>query len=113
MRGCLIFLSLCLLLCGSPVLAQQTTPATQVEGGEPSAPATAVPSGEGTPDEHQARQISGKIVDPTGVAVVGAKLKLTGLDQASGQEVVTDDGGQFEFASVPPGLFHLTITAAG
>ncbi len=71
-------------------------------------------TGEAAPGEQQqARRISGKIVDPDGVAIPGARVKLTGQEQTPAPEVLTDDAGQFEFANVAAGIFHLTITAAG
>jgi hypothetical protein len=47
------------------------------------------------------------------VPVLGARVKISGQDQTLAQEVLTDDAGQFEFPSVAPGPFHLTITATG
>jgi hypothetical protein len=40
-------------------------------------------------------------------------VKLTGDDPSQNQEVSSDDGGQFLFANVTPGLFQLTITLTG
>lgn len=57
--------------------------------------------------------ITGRVVDPTGVGVAGATVKLTGADPAGGQQVVTDNDGRFRFAPVQPGPVHLTITADG
>ncbi len=66
------------------------------------------------PGEQQpTRRISGKIVDPEGVAILGARVKFTGQEQTPAPEVLTDDAGQFEFANVAAGPFHLTIAAAG
>jgi len=52
-------------------------------------------------------------VDPTGVAVTGATVRLTRDDQSVDQETQSGDDGQFSFANVAPGSFHLTITSAG
>jgi hypothetical protein len=52
-------------------------------------------------------------VDRTGAFIVGARVKLTGDDPSQNQEVSSDDGGQFLFANVTPGLFQLTITLTG
>jgi hypothetical protein len=60
-----------------------------------------------------ALRISGRIVDQTGVAVVGAKIRLTGDDSLQTQDVLAGDDGIFTLANVAPGPFHLTITAAG
>jgi hypothetical protein len=65
--------------------------------------------------------ISGTIVDQSGAIVTGARVKLTrgdsdsntSEDQSQGQEVLSGDNGQFSFAGIPPGPFHLTVTSAG
>jgi hypothetical protein len=57
--------------------------------------------------------ITGTLLDSTGAAVIGARVKLTLENQSPSQEVVSGDGGQFSFADVPPGPFQLTITAEG
>lgn len=69
-------------------------------------------------DAQQAEQqspgiISGTIVDRTGAAVPGARVRLTHGDQSPGQEVAAGDDGQFFFPNVAPGPFELTITAQG
>jgi Carboxypeptidase regulatory-like domain len=59
--------------------------------------------------------ISGTIVDQSGAVVAGAQVKLagTGEAQAQNQEILTGDNGQFSFANIVPGAFHLTITSPG
>jgi hypothetical protein len=57
--------------------------------------------------------ISGTVVDETGAAIVGARVKLTGSGRSVTREVRSDDEGQFSFADVVPGAFQVTITAAG
>jgi len=57
--------------------------------------------------------IHGTVVDRTGAFIVGARVKLTEDDASQNQEVSSDDGGQFLFANVTPGLFQLTITLTG
>jgi hypothetical protein len=64
-------------------------------------------------EQKTTRRISGRIVDQTGVAVVGAKIRLSGEDPLQTQEVLAGDDGLFILANAVPGLFHLTITAAG
>jgi len=94
----LVWLSLTVLPCGFPVLAQSQPPAQQSSG-----------------------RISGTVVDPSGAVIAGAHVKLTRDDQTSNQtpsqapsqEAVTDDNGQFSFANIAAGPFQLAITAAG
>ena len=64
-------------------------------------------------EQKTTRRISGRIVDQTGVAVVGAKIQLSGEDPLQTQEVTTGDDGLFTLANAAPGSFHLTFTAAG
>jgi hypothetical protein len=52
-------------------------------------------------------------VDRTGAAVAGARVRLTREVQASNQEAQSGDDGQFSFANIASGPFHLTITATG
>ena len=85
-----VCLVLTVLTCGLPALAQSQQPDQQLSG-----------------------SISGTIVDPTGGAVVGARVRLSRGDQSPDQEVLSGDDGQFSFADVAPGSFQLTITSAG
>ncbi|HKD52273.1 MAG TPA: carboxypeptidase-like regulatory domain-containing protein [Candidatus Acidoferrum sp.] len=58
--------------------------------------------------------ISGTVVDQQGAVVAGAVVKLLREGDASlAQETKSDSDGQFSFATVAPGSFHLTITAPG
>jgi carboxypeptidase family protein len=55
--------------------------------------------------------VGGTVMDPSGAAVVGARVKLTRQNHPSDPEILTGDDGEFSFASVPPGPFQLTITS--
>jgi len=89
--------SLSLLSCSLPAAAQsQGTPAA-----------------EHLPDPRLPGSISGTIVDPTGAAVFGARIRLSRQDQSPDQEAISDEEGQFSFASVTPGAFQLTVASAG
>jgi hypothetical protein len=57
--------------------------------------------------------ISGTVVDPSGAAVAGARVRLTRQAQPTNQEALSGDDGQFSLSSIPPGPFQLTITAEG
>ena len=78
-------------------------------------------SGQATPGqalpEQPAQQllgsVSGTVVDPSGAAVVGAKVTLSRAGQSANQEAVSDSDGQFSIANVAAGAFQLTITAEG
>ena len=113
--GRLIWLSLSVLLCGFPALAQSQQPpiVLGVESGLPEALGTGASAGEQLPDQLLSGSISGKVVDRTGTAVTGARVRLTREDQSPSQEVLSGDDGQFSFANIAPGPFQLTITSAG
>ena len=58
--------------------------------------------------------LRGTVVDSTGAAVIGARVRLTRPDtQGAGDEVVSDEQGQFQFAGIAPGPFQLIATAEG
>jgi uncharacterized lipoprotein YbaY len=57
--------------------------------------------------------ITGRVVDPTGVGVAGATVKLSIGNHEAGQQAVTDSDGRFTFAHAEAGPIRLTITSAG
>jgi hypothetical protein len=86
----------------------QTPP--QTPGPEPQEDAS---GGEPVPGPRLSGSISGTIVDPSGAVVSGARVKLTLDDHSLNRDLLSGADGQFSFASIAPGLFHLTITATG
>jgi len=77
-----------------------------------SAPQNSVPAGQAIAAQGDAT-ISGRVVDPTGVGVAGATVKLSISNQDAGQQAVTDGDGRFTFAHAEAGPIRLTITSAG
>lgn len=57
--------------------------------------------------------ISGTVTDRDGALAVGAKVALTEDGQTAAREVMSGNNGEFSFNDVPPGSFHLTVTAPG
>jgi Carboxypeptidase regulatory-like domain len=57
--------------------------------------------------------ITGSVVGPDGIAVVGAKVKLNQEGQSVSREVMSSEDGIFTFTDVAPGLFQLVITSEG
>lgn len=57
--------------------------------------------------------ITGTIFDQSGAVAAGADVRLIDESQAPGQEVKSGSNGQFLFANVTPGPFHLTVTSPG
>src|SRR2546427_9546666 len=112
----LIWLSFGLLVFGIPVAAQRPPEIPAAPGTEASA-VSQLPdrqvADQRLADQQSSGRISGRVVDQTGVAVTGATVRLLREDESLNQEMLTGDGGQFSFANVVPGPFHLTITSAG
>ena len=96
LAGCALLTA---LLWGAPARAGQ----------DRAAPA----AGEPTAASQSAGNITGRIVDPTGVGIAGAIVKLTGGAPGSDQQALSDSDGRFQFAHASPGPIHLIITSAG
>ncbi len=109
------WMSLSLLSCGYPAAAQSQQPpiVPGVKSGRPDTRVTGASAAELLPDRRLSGSISGTVVDQTGAAVAGARVRLTREDQSPNQEVLSDDDGGFSFASVAPGPFQLAITSEG
>jgi Carboxypeptidase regulatory-like domain len=141
--GCPVFrlcsfagLSLGILLSASHALAQSPQPPTA----SPAGASDAQPQSNPSSGQQLPGNISGTVVDPSGAAVAGAKVRLTRVPaapsqpqlpsatpqapvpahsapsqgpQSSAAELTTGDDGQFSFANFAPGPFQLTISAAG
>lgn len=109
------WLSLILLPCGFPAAAQSQQPPI-VPGAESSRPDTRItgvsPAGQ-LPDQRLPGSISGTIVDQTGGAVAGARVRLSREDPSLDQEGLSGDDGLFSFANVAPGPFQITTTLDG
>jgi hypothetical protein len=91
------WLSVCVLLCAFVAAGQSQQGATGNKQADPQA----------------AGSIRGKIIDQTGVSIGGAHVKLSRDAEPAGQEVVSDEDGQFFFANVPPGPFQINISSEG
>src|SRR4249919_4016270 len=57
--------------------------------------------------------LRGTVVDKSGATVVGAKVILTNEAQGLHREASTDSSGAYEFPSLPPGHYSLTIEMSG
>jgi|SRR5712672_633271 len=95
-------LALSLLACSIPCVAQSQQPSIS-----PPAPVAEL---------RLPGSITGTVVDQSGAPIPGARVKLSHEVQSPEQpdlEVLSGDEGQFSFANVFPGPFHLTITSVG
>jgi hypothetical protein len=102
-----------------PVVAQSEQPSTAATA-SPNLPDVPTPSTDAVSLPPQSQQqsagtVSGRVVDQSGTAVVGAHVTLAQAPPMIqlNQEVVSGEDGQFQFASVAPGPFQLTIVADG
>ena len=57
--------------------------------------------------------LSGRVVDPSGAVVAGARLQLTEETTGVAVEGVSSDAGVYSFLSLRPGLYDVTASAAG
>lgn len=57
--------------------------------------------------------IEGTVTDPSGAAVPGAHLTLTGANLVGSKEADTDAKGYYHFTNVPPGTYDIKATATG
>ena len=57
--------------------------------------------------------VSGQVVDPSGLNITGAQVKLVDIDRDTSSSVTTNNSGLYTFSSVRPGRYRMEITAAG
>src|SRR5438067_2274874 len=57
--------------------------------------------------------ISGRVVDPSGAAIVDAQVILINQLTSQQQTTATDRSGNFVFVSIQPGTFAVTVKASG
>src|SRR5215470_4860117 len=57
--------------------------------------------------------LSGRLTDPAGDVVAGATIRLVRPPESSIKETLTDSQGQFFFANLNPGEYHLTAEFPG
>ena len=57
--------------------------------------------------------VRGKVSDPSGAVIASARVELANDLTLYRQEVRTSDSGEFQFANIPPNVYHLDVSAAG
>src|SRR5579872_3291645 len=57
--------------------------------------------------------IQGNVTDPTGAAVVGAKITVENLAQKIEQTTQTGGNGSYEVPALPPGAYNVKVEMAG
>ena len=93
--------------------SQQPPAVQQANPAKPATQGPAISSGPAQQDQQASGVITGTVTDKEGALAVGAKVALTEDGQTSAREVMSGNNGEFSFANVPPGAFHLTVTAPG
>jgi hypothetical protein len=64
-----------------------------------------------SPARAAAGSVTGKLTDPQGKSVAGAKLRLASGGASNPAETVSDGAGQYVFSSLPEGTYRLRATA--
>jgi hypothetical protein len=108
----LVWVGLGALPCSTPVIAQSQRPFI-AQGAQNGPTGAAIQADGQAPGQQLAGVISGRIVDRTGMAVVGAKVSLKREDQSVDIDVLSRDDGQFSFANISAGPFELTVMSPG
>lgn len=57
--------------------------------------------------------ITGRVEDPSGAAVPGARVLVQRADRNQNWEARSDEGGRFDLLFVPPGPYAVSVTASG
>jgi len=57
--------------------------------------------------------LSGQVVDPSGLSVAGAQVKLVDIDRDTSTSAATNNSGLYMFPSIRPGRYRLEIDAPG
>lgn len=61
----------------------------------------------------ESASISGRVTDPDGAIVEGAKVTLESAERGTRQEVVSNQAGIYLFSAVRPGIYHITVLKQG
>ena len=57
--------------------------------------------------------VSGQVVDPSGLSIIGAQVKLVDIDRDTTTGAATNASGLYTFPSVRPGRYRMEVKAAG
>jgi len=57
--------------------------------------------------------VSGQVVDPSGLSVTGAQIRLVDIDRDTTTGTHTNASGLYTFPSVRPGRYRMEVTVAG
>ena len=57
--------------------------------------------------------ISGQVMDPAGLSIAGARVRVVDIDRDTALATATNSRGLYSFPSVRPGRYRMEVTAAG
>jgi hypothetical protein len=57
--------------------------------------------------------IGGKVTDPSGGAITGARVSLSNDLTLYRREALTSGSGEFQFTNIPPNVYHFEVDASG
>src|ERR1043165_2813280 len=57
--------------------------------------------------------LSGRVEDPNGAALTGAKLTIRNLETNQSRNVTSDDEGRYRFAYLPVGAYRVIVEKPG
>ena len=57
--------------------------------------------------------VSGQVVDPSGLSITGAQVKLVDIDRGASTAATTNNSGLYTFSSVRPGRYRMEVAASG
>jgi hypothetical protein len=57
--------------------------------------------------------VTGRVLDPSGAAIVGVEVTIRSVDRNQTQRTVTSDRGRYRFAALPVGAYELSASAPG
>jgi hypothetical protein len=57
--------------------------------------------------------ISGQVVDPSGLSITGAQIRLVDIDRDTISSTTTSNSGLYSFPSVKPGRYRMEVAAPG
>src|SRR6188474_1740837 len=60
-----------------------------------------------------AATLSGRVEDPNGAAVRGARITITNIEKNQSTSSISDEHGRYSFLYLPVGSYHLKIELAG
>jgi hypothetical protein len=102
-----------MMVCEIPALAERQETPRGVERSLTDITATVAAAPKQEPGPEVTGTVGGAVVDQTGAAVAGARVRLSREDTSLSQEAVSDSDGRYLFAGIAPGTFQLTATSTG